>query len=618
MQGHLVHTSVFVSGLRFFICALCLCFFSLPTRAITVRVGAFNDPACGAFSIQGAVAQLPPGTGAHRILLSTNQTYLTAGTIENRSISIEGGYADCSAAAPIPGLLTPIGPLPSATSPLLILRETTSVGLIPIRLHQLDFRGPAPFGAIEINGDLDVTIENSVLRDAGDTAVTGPGGVLVHSGGVVRLRGNTQIVGNRAVIGAGVHCFNFSSILIESSDVLIAGNTAQELGGGILASDCTVVWTPDSQSTLGGVNGNRALVGGGIALQRSQLFGSASINPFGPRRVIANTADFVGGGIYLEDKSSLSVFNLDVSSNTAGVATTPASQGNCGGISAFRSSISLNTFRIEGNVARGNGGGICLFDSARFSVNPTMPCTDGLCRSIAFNRAGLANSAGSGGAFWLQNDNELDVFSTRINNNSAPFHAAIFAEDNGVLPRNRIHLVNSLLVRNSTTGNHGLIGLSGARLELDWTTIANNNVGSSIVFDLGGNSLDLSTSIFSGPLNNTVLNSPSGPQLTTRCIMAHEGASIATQGGGVEVDQPGFADPNNDDYRLRTNSNAADYCNAVANEEPSIDISGNPRLVDLPLTDVLGPWDLGAFEVPCSSCGSDAIFSSGFENPMIP
>jgi hypothetical protein len=53
--------------------------------AVTIRVGAIGDPACTAFSIQGAIAQLPPGLTEHRLLLSSNQTYTTAGVITDRS-----------------------------------------------------------------------------------------------------------------------------------------------------------------------------------------------------------------------------------------------------------------------------------------------------------------------------------------------------------------------------------------------------------------------------------------------------------------------------------------------------------------------------------------------------
>lgn len=91
--------------------------------AVTVRVGAIGDPACTAFSIQGAIAQLPPGLTEHRLLLSSNQTYSTAGVITDRSLQIEGGYANCSAAEPTPGARTQIGPDAAASAPKMFVGD---------------------------------------------------------------------------------------------------------------------------------------------------------------------------------------------------------------------------------------------------------------------------------------------------------------------------------------------------------------------------------------------------------------------------------------------------------------------------------------------------------------
>jgi len=587
-----------------FVMLVALLAMSSSAMAITVRVGAPSDPACTAFSVPGAIAQLPAGITTHRILLSTNQSYASAGTIDRRNVSIEGGYASCSAATPAAGASTRIGPNAAATAALLTVNGGTG-GIFTVVLRDLEIRGPAPAGAIAALGSVDLIVEDSIIADSGTPSTDG-GGINSGLDAFVFLRGITEISNNRGNFGGGVACVD-GQLNIESSDVLITANRANTAGGGVSLTRCTMFWDPDTASTAGGILGNRATVGGGVYMSAASIRarGTGS-NRFAARRIIANTADYNGGGIAVQNNSQVLLPQLDASSNFAGVAGVPSGQGNCGGISLFESVLTLESFRIEGNVAHGYGGAICLNQRGSFRVNDPRPCTHGACRSISFNRAGTVLSADAG-AVWMGEDAALSLFGTRIIGNSAQLSSVIYSEDN-TPPNATIDIVNSVIARNTATVAF-MIAYTGTTLSFDWTTIADNPSGPSLLEGFGSNTLDLATSIFSAAAGTEVLSAPPSNPLSTRCLIAHENASLIANGGNATVGAPGFVDQANSDYRLIATGEAVDFCTANPNAEPSVDISGNARLVDLALPDIFGPWDLGAYETPAG----DAVFANGFE-----
>jgi len=571
------------------------------THAITVRVGLVSDPACTSFSIPGAIAQLPAGTTMHRILLSSNQAYQTAGIIDSRNVSIEGGYANCSAATPTAGATTRIGPFPAATGRLLTAQASGST-VFTVTLRDIELVGPAPAGGVLARGSVDLVLVDSRVEETGTPALEAGGGVRSEFGASIFLRGTSQIIGNRADIGGGIFCNDSGRVFIQSSDVLIAGNVATFGGGLGLATGCRLVWDPDTPSTQGGINGNRALLGGGIFVNDADIESSPSAAlPYGPRRVIANLAEYDGGGISLNQSSVIFLPSLDVVSNTAGLVGGPASQGNCGGITVDNSVVELAAYRIDGNVALRDGGGMCLRRGS-FSRFGARGCSDGACRSSSNNRAGRF-----GGAYWLGDGSELSLAQARVVGNTAMFDSAIHAEDTDTMtPRTTVTIQNSLFTGNTATSGQ-LFAFLRSGLSMLSSTIADNASGASTLIDLGGSTLDLKASILVDPADR-VLDAPLGTTLATRCLITQENQSLQANGGDAMVTPPGFVNAGAGDYRLLAQANAVDVCAPVGGDLPFIDISGNPRPVDLPLSNIDGPWDVGAYETQIF----DRIFADGF------
>lgn len=575
-----------------------------PLSALTLRIGAPGDPACSAFSVPGGIAQLPAG-GPHRVLLSTNHSYETLGTISRPDLSIEGGYANCSATQPTAGARTRIGTGTAAT-----LLNANGPAAAPgqtyqrLTLRNLEVRGPAPQGAIRASGAVELYLIDSIVADAGDLNLDYGGGIQASAGAAVELQGQTQILSNRGGAGAGISCVD-ASLYLNSGALLISGNQARVAGGGVYGSHCYVDWTLPDASPVGGINGNRAVLGGGMALIDSELVSSTT--DYDPRRIVANTADYVAGGLYLE-RSVVTLAQLSVNQNTAGVTGIPNSQGNCGGVSAYSSQLTLDRADVIGNRAYRNGGGICLQNASSLVLSGA-PCADGRCRLLQANRAGFANAIGAGGAFYLDNDSSLLVEAAEISDNLAHESVLLYATDNSGA-RINARLLSSLIVRNQSDGAGGLAGFDGTSLQLRWSTVVDNVVGAAHLFDFGNSRIDLGYSLIYANGLSRVLSAPFGTTLTTTCMHADESSSLSFHGGAASTASPGFVDRGAGNYRLTATGNAVDACIAQAALEPATDLVGTRRPQELPIVNIDGPWDAGAYETPLAP---DAIFNSGFE-----
>lgn len=568
--------------------------------AVTIRVGASNDPACSAFSIQGAIAQLPPGLTEHRLLLSSNQTYTTAGVISNRNLRIEGGYANCSATEPTPGTRSQIGPDATATAPLLTLLDTSGSQL-PITLRALSFSGPAPQGAIRASGNLRVHVEDAWVMNAGDLFLDNAGGIAIQDQTILHLRGTTQIVGNTGGEGGGVSCIN-GEVQLEGGDVLIGSNRARLFGGGVALVNCEMDWVGSDAVSSGGITFNLATGGGGISMRDNSLLSGFALERT-HRRVVSNSAEYFAGGIYAES-SAISASSLELRNNVAGLRPTPApaGMGYGGGLAAYSSVISVFQLRVEDNRAERYGGGIWLQSGSGLDAANSLTCPSGQpCHYVSRNEAGEA-----GGAVWLGTDANVSVDRAWLEANRANTGAAVFAEG-GQQPGTEVSFRNSLLYDNTATS--ALIALSNSQLTLALSTLVDNNTGSSMVLDSGGNTHDWRASLLYGTPGSVVLSAPFGTTLTTDCLIGHENASVLAAGGDVFVDDdPGFENRGSADFRLRADSGAVDVCSYSDPSGIVLDLQGVLRPVELSNPNVAGAFDVGAFERPPA-----AMFGNGFE-----
>jgi hypothetical protein len=342
--------------------------------------------------------------------------------------------------------------------------------------------------------------------------------------------------------------------------------------------------------------------GGGISMREGSILSGFALEP-AQRRVVSNSAEYFAGGIYAEN-SLITTTALELRDNTAGLRTTPAppNNGNGGGIAAYASSISVSQLLLAGNQAERNGGGIWLDDGSSLSGDLPLSCPMGEpCHDLRQNIAGEA-----GGMAWLGSDSSLSLHRAAMEANEADTGAAIFAQ--GTAPSTmQVSILNSVLHANTATS--ALIAVGNSQLTIALSTLVDNDTGSSMVLDFGGNTHDWRASLMYGAPGSVLLSAPFGTTLSTDCLIGHENASVLAFGGDVFVDDdPGFVNRAQGDLRLRADAGAVDVCNYTEPSSIVLDLDGNLRPVDLPNPNVAGAYDVGAYErLPA------AMFANGFE-----
>ena len=230
-------------------------------------------------------------------------------------------------------------------------------------------------GGIWVRSDIDtvVTIKNTQI-----TGNNNIDGTSVYAGGGVMIRQengkkadvtieDSKIDGNRSANGGGIYLLNAVDLKLKNSSV--SGNNATSVGGGIFAQDGTQLHTDKLT-----VSGNTTAHGGGLYLWNT---GSAPIqaellNSF----IDNNKATGWGGGIFTNNRVTLTLNNTSISENEASTAgglllwkgsSAVLTNGkicsntakNGGGVYATENSaLRMGSGSISGNTATNNGGGL--------------------------------------------------------------------------------------------------------------------------------------------------------------------------------------------------------------------------------------------------------------------
>ncbi len=170
--------------------------------------------------------------------------------------------------------------------------------------------------------------------DSGYTA----GGGLAATGSSTLLVEASVLSGNTADFGGGLFATGFSSVTLN--EVLIEENAAS-YGGGMYLGDASTVASGVE------VRGNEAVVsGGGLYLDLASLEGTGLT-------VSDNAADYLGGGAYLNGSAA-----------TVDTSTFERNDSSGGGaLTAFDSTLTLDSVDLSGNTADTNAAGLYLFNT---------------------------------------------------------------------------------------------------------------------------------------------------------------------------------------------------------------------------------------------------------------
>ncbi len=572
-----------------------------------VTIGA--DGACDFDSAVNSI-QVPIDAGATEIRVASNGTYQNNLTIENQSVVIRGGFADCVAADANQQLFNDLTVIDGSASAEPVIYITGSEAIQQIRLENLILTGgTSVFPKFGGGLSVDLAAVNLQLLRVSVTENSGSAGAGIQiDAGQGANSVDTQIMGREVVIqnndsssiGGGLACVGSADITFTGMS-LISNNMAN-LGGGVsLRHGCTVSmyseFFEDSLSFLTGLFNNQSLSNGGGAY----LFNGSELYLFGQQ--MCNDSGCLGSG----QISAL------VRGNEAGLSL--AHEGNGGGFYMAQSG-NQNLFYANGlimfeNSARQNGGAGYLDLNGRVIIErQTGGCWDqDRCNIIMANSSGV--DTGLGGAFYVADGGELNLSQSYLQRNRADIGTAIFASGETV----EIFIEGSVFNNNGDEGSDGFSDFgvisvfNGASVDIRHATIVDNNLTSS-VFGVGltvNSSLTLFNSIVHDPGSGNLFGPDNGP-LNINCLLTHEDSSFS--GTQVLVDDPQFFNRLGEDFHLNPSSPAIDMCQSIPMLRP-LDIDAELRGWDDPdNNNGLGVFDAGADE----SYINDVIFENNFES----
>ncbi len=539
---------------------------------------------CNFNSIQTAILAVPDGAV---IRIASNQAYDDINvTIANKSLTLQGGWADCNGTV-LDGTVLLTGD-PDLLQP--VIRINAGAPGREVILTRLQLRGGRS-GGLAVSGPVEVEVRRSWID--GNQGQVG-GGVRIDGSGTAATRvtlvdtlvgnvGVAPLTGNQAINGGGVACIDAG---LRLHGVQVRNNQAETFGGGLYLDNCAVSTGLNLFSTPGygtfntRIDDNRALAeGGGLyALGGSRI----TLGPPGGTIAIAGNRAVRGGGVYLR-----------------GVETRMLTVG----------------LQLDDNRADDFGGGGYLDQDARLlmqrefpSVLPVPENRGGIpvaslcdppvaCSRVTGNRADAFN----GNAFHL-NGATLELRHTQLSGNGAGGRSLILASNvAGVL------LESSLVTGNDSGGSDLFRLIDGSEFDLRASTITDNTSGTILrSFTPGGdNYIDVVASIVWQP-GTRVYWPDVADTTTTSCLNAHDDADLP-----ATLHVPGFVDAAAGDYRLRGDSANVDAC-ADPFLAPAVDLFGAARPFELDHRPGPGPADRGALEL------GDGIFAHDFElaNPL--
>lgn len=368
------------------------------------------------------------------------------------------------------------------------------------------------------------------------------------------------------------------------------------------------------------INGSTAGDGGGLYANQARLTVRNS-------HIFNNTANFSGGGVYVNNSASTSFINNQIHHNMTNTFF--------GGGVYLRNSPSaiLASNSVYSNTANGGGGGAYLdnidngvLTGNSFSANTSPSPGGGVFLagsegvSLAYNRF-LGNNASQGGGIYINNSPNASVAGNTVESNTSVVSgggASIFAQSDGaVLTGNLFYkntaggdgagihiqesanatLINNVLALNLLTG----LGSNGAGIDLHhtdvrlWhTTVARNSGGN-------GQGIHLQSETSASMINTILVGQEIGIEAgagSTAALTAtlwgsgawansndSAGSGVISTGAFNIRDNPAFVDPDGGDYHIGPTSAAIDRGVLVA---VNTDIDYEPR--------PFGDHDLGADE----------------------
>lgn len=579
-----------------------------------------SDNACdfrvGATKIQDAIDDL---ANYDEIRIASNDTYEENLTISNRTITLRGGFSDCTDAQ--------------------LLNNQNSNDRTTISGDSNN-----NFAVLTITGDTQrntVVLENLTFR-GGSGSFFSTGGITTFAADLFLDLRRVSINNNSSgSFGGGLNVVNGDTDVV-GTDITIGANTGFD-GGGVYCdgSNNSVLIDGVSQILNNKASSNDADFGNGGGFHvtngcfLSMYSGQNSNSTFDLSGVLLNDATGNGGGVYVDNggkvnfigaQTCFTILNISFcrgNNDTVANISGNEAEKNGGGVyvEGENSSFLIDSGLILNNTAVLDGGGIYVGDKADFvmtwdeQVNSTSQggndCwSPGKCSQISGNKGRW------GGAIAVYGDAEAKIYRTEITKSRADLGVVGYVRDNG----SALTFNGNVIVDNGKDGDGNTYddfslfrpienGLSFPALIITNSTVADNAVTEN-VFAINETSINVSATIINEP--GTTLYSQSGANNSGffDCVLVDDNSTVPAGSSGVVVDDPEFVDRANGDYHINAAlSPAVDLCAGFSSTSRR-DMDLEERGYDDPdVGNVTGPFDAGADE----TYSNDIIFKHNFD-----
>ena len=316
---------------------------------------------------------------------------------------------------------------------------------------------------VEASGNFIMNNDASVTgnKATGYSATLNGGGVFVN-GGTFTMNDNASVTGNKAkngtLNGGGVYVSGNGTFEMNNNASVTgnktANNNATLNGGGVYVNGGTF------NMNDGAIRGNAATNnGGGVYVNRGTFNmndGAISGNEATNNKPTNTT---YGGGVYVNGGTFTMNGNASIKSNTA---------KNGGGVYA-----SAGTFNMNGNasIKSNTGNGVCVSDTARFTVSDTPTVTENTMNGndsnvylnggayITIGKVGLTDGASIGVTKTVDSSAAGIVIATDVNED----YSDNFSSDD-----------STYVVKHDTDNNKLVLAKSAVTHTHIWTYTANN------------------------------------------------------------------------------------------------------------------------------------------------
>jgi hypothetical protein len=545
-----------------------------------------TDQQCDYQDIQSA---LNAGNG-QSIHVTTQQVYRELLEIQDKNITIKGGFADCAAA------------------------EADAAGNSKTTISgDLDDNGHGDGTVMLITGSGQVTLHGLKITEGTPSHLSG--GVAIDGfAGTVSII-DSLLVENYGLYGGGLGVHNSpDATVLLGSEVLIINNHANFAGGGLFCNDTSVIRNPDTVFGSGISNNTVNMNGGGVYLSYGceLTFKSGRPDPqfLNFRGLAGNQANRNGGGAYIASGARLILVpaagqTVNLSENVADADDSGHGHGGGAFVTGMQSVLYMVNTRLVANQAV-DGGGVYVHDQASLLFGrEANNCIDKQrCAWIKSNEA-----SSQGGAIYATDHSQVKLVRAALEFNRADAGTAIYLDE-----FSEAEVDYSLFSRNGGNGANGWLDFgvfhahNSAQMTLMHSTVVDNLAETAVfITDMTPFSLNIMNSIVHDPGSGLAvdLSQQQEDDLFVWCSLFHEDSGL--YGNDVLVEDPHFMNRNARDFSLNhLQSPAIDECFELS--EYDRDYLAAPAGWDDPnVVASGGGFDMGAFE----SYGSDVIFKDG-------